>query len=93
MIMTGLINPLEWLCPLARTGCQACTIEQLPNCVPCSMGGIEGCCLNTVAKPTAECAAGTQWLSFALIVIIVLAIYFTVGAIIATYLSRKSAKK
>ena len=92
-LVSGFIVPYGFLCEFTEPGCNRWTSEKVPNCVPwveVDAGKIyPGCCLEQSLAPTDSCARISEWLGFAGLMLLLMAIYFVIGAILSQIIHRK----
>lgn len=90
VMATGHIVPLlsifyspyvyEAICPHTALLCTNWTIQPTEGCVPWTMEGYAGCCIELIATPTTVCTVFADQIAFWGLALLLIGVYFVLGA-------------
>ena len=94
-ILSHFIVPYGFLCEFSEESCTAWSSsealrEHSGSCLkPMVMEGVEGCCTTLTPQPTPFCDSLSEAVGFFGFVLLLLGIYFGIGAVVARMVYRK----
>lgn len=93
-LFSHFIWPYSLLCEFTESRCVSWAASDLaPNCaVPWVEEGQQGCCLQLIKEPTSACEARSEMIGFGSLSLLLIAIYFVIGAGIGWFVGRRKKR-
>ncbi|MDP3639982.1 MAG: hypothetical protein Q8R53_02145 [Nanoarchaeota archaeon] len=91
-LFSGFIIPYGFLCEFAVPICTNWSAAYEPGAVPWIMEGQAGYCIEQTMTPTDSCANLSEAVGFFGLAILLIGIYFGIGAAIGGFIQRRIAK-
>lgn len=91
-LFSHFILPYGFGCEFTESRCVHWAASDFaPNCaVPWVEEGQQGCCLQLIKEPTPACEARSELISFVSLSLILLAVYFVIGAVVGWALNKRN---